>query len=122
MQWDDSPHGGFTTGTPWLPSVDPQRRSVAAQEQDADSVLALYRDLIAARRGLRGGVTFLDVAEGVVAFRRGSDVVALNLAAEERPAPAAGALVRATSHALGGPGSGAPQVLGPGEGFLARAN
>ena len=25
MQWDATPHGGFTTGEPWLPLVDPAR-------------------------------------------------------------------------------------------------
>jgi glycosidase len=120
MQWDASPQGGFTTGTPWLPSVDPQERNVAAQERDGDSVLALYRDLIAARRDLEGDIAFLDAADGIVAFTRGDHVVALNVAAQERPAPRAGVLVRATSHALGAPGSGAPRTLGPGQGFLAR--
>ena len=56
-----------------------------------------------------------------MAFTRGEHVVALNLGEEERPAPAAGALVRATSHALGAPGSGAPSALAPGDGFLALA-
>jgi glycosidase len=122
MQWDASEHGGFTTGTPWLPSVDPQRRSVAAQEDDPDSVLALYRELIAARRDLAGDVAFLDTDTDVVAFTRGEHVVALNLGHENRPAPPAGAVVRATSHRLGTPGSGAPRVLAPGEGFVAHAN
>src|SRR5919206_2109167 len=27
MQWDGSPAGGFTTGEPWLPLVDPARRN-----------------------------------------------------------------------------------------------
>jgi alpha-glucosidase len=50
MQWDGSPTGGFTTGSPWLPLVDPAQRNVADQLADPDSLLHLYRRLIAARR------------------------------------------------------------------------
>jgi alpha-glucosidase len=50
MQWDTSPNGGFTTGRPWLPLVDPAARNVAAQREDPDSLLSLYRDLLAWRR------------------------------------------------------------------------
>ena len=50
MQWDGSPGGGFTTGTPWLPVVDSGERNVADQRGDPDSLLSLYRRLIAARR------------------------------------------------------------------------
>jgi oligo-1,6-glucosidase len=50
MQWDHTPHAGFTTGEPWLP-VNPSFREVnaAAQREDATSVLAHYRRLIALR-------------------------------------------------------------------------
>jgi len=50
MQWDGSPGGGFTSGTPWLPLVDAGTRNVEAQRDDERSLLALYRRLIAARR------------------------------------------------------------------------
>src|SRR4051795_10700160 len=50
MQWDRSASGGFTTGAPWLPAVDPEERNVADQRDDPDSLLNLYRDLIARRR------------------------------------------------------------------------
>lgn len=50
MQWDATPGGGFTTGTPWLPLVDPATRNVADQAADPGSLLSLYRRLIAARR------------------------------------------------------------------------
>ena len=50
MQWDASATGGFTSGTPWLPLVDPGTRNVAGQADDPASLLALYRRLIAARR------------------------------------------------------------------------
>jgi oligo-1,6-glucosidase len=50
MQWDDTPHAGFTEGTPWLP-VNPNYRSVnaAAAEADPTSVFAHYQALIALR-------------------------------------------------------------------------
>ena len=53
MQWDDSPNAGFTTPevTPWLPLADDYRqRNVAAQEDDAASMLSLFRALTALRR------------------------------------------------------------------------
>ncbi|MGY1886202.1 alpha-glucosidase [Blastococcus sp. SYSU DS0753] len=50
VQWDASPHAGFTTGTPWL-AVNPDHVewNVAAQRDDDTSVLAHYRRLIALR-------------------------------------------------------------------------
>ncbi|HYI98280.1 MAG TPA: alpha-amylase family glycosyl hydrolase [Thermoleophilaceae bacterium] len=50
MQWNATSTGGFTTGTPWLAPVDPAERNVAAQREDPDSLLSLYRDLLAWRR------------------------------------------------------------------------
>jgi alpha-glucosidase len=50
MQWDASSTGGFTTGRPWLPPVDPERRNVEAQRDDPDSLLEHYRSLISRRR------------------------------------------------------------------------
>ncbi|RYZ26641.1 MAG: hypothetical protein EOP01_08765 [Propionibacteriaceae bacterium] len=54
MQWDDSPNAGFSAAAPpdlYLPiDPDPGRPSVAAQEQEADSTLALVRRLISLRR------------------------------------------------------------------------
>lgn len=50
MQWDVSPTGGFTTGTPWL-AVNPNTAQVnaATQAGDDSSVLAHYRRLIRLR-------------------------------------------------------------------------
>jgi len=49
MQWDDSPHGGFTRpdADPWLP-VNPNHPeiNVAAARVDPDSVWHYYRDLV----------------------------------------------------------------------------
>jgi len=65
MQWTAGPAAGFTTGRPWLRlAPDSDRRNVAAQVADPDSVLACYRRLLAFRRGSgalqRGSMTRLD--------------------------------------------------------------
>ena len=41
--------GGFTTGEPWLPPIDPAERNVEAQRADPDSLLNHYRQLIPAK-------------------------------------------------------------------------
>ena len=71
MQWEPRPDGGFTTGTPWLPLVDPRERSVSAQRADERSLLALYRRLIALRREMGPGLRFVDDEPHVLAYERG---------------------------------------------------
>jgi alpha-glucosidase len=122
MRWDDdAPHGAFTSGEPWLPAIDVAGGAVAAQAREPDSVLALYRDLIAVRRSLGEGLAFVDAGEGVLAYRRGDDrLIALNLDDRSRPAPPAREIVRST-HARRHPaGAPVPRELAVGEGFLAR--
>jgi alpha-glucosidase len=81
MVWDAAePHGGFTTGTPWLPVKPPQLAQYAAgQLGRPDSVLEFYRRMLALRRetgALRTGASaFFDVAEPVLAFTRGGSVL-----------------------------------------------
>jgi oligo-1,6-glucosidase len=50
MQWDDSEHAGFTTGTPWMP-VNPNHAEINARAAllDEDSVFHHYRRLIELR-------------------------------------------------------------------------
>ena len=50
MQWDDSEHAGFTTGTPWMP-VNPNHTEINAARAlaDDDSVFHHYRRLIELR-------------------------------------------------------------------------
>jgi oligo-1,6-glucosidase len=50
VQWDASPHAGFTTGEPWI-AVNPDHVTwnAAAQVDDPDSVFAHHRRLIALR-------------------------------------------------------------------------
>ena len=95
MQWDDSANAGFTPSEarPWLPlAADYATRNVAAQENDPDSMLTLFRALAALRRAEpalnRGEIELVDVGTGdVLAYRRthqGSDgfLVILNLGEE----------------------------------------
>ena len=86
MQWDAD--GGFTTGTPWLPLVDPERRNVEGQRDDPGSLLELYRRLLRLRRDLGAGFRLLDAEPGVLAFERGAHTVAVNTTAGPRSAPA----------------------------------
>jgi len=124
MRWDDDvPHGGFTRGlVPWMPAIEVAGGAVKAQRADPDSLLSLYRDLIAVRRRLGDGLDFIAADDGVLAYRRGPNhVVAINLSQDARAAPAAGRLVRATHAHEHAAGSAAPDRLGPGEGFVAIA-
>ena len=88
MQWKPVPTGGFTTGEPWLPVVDPEQTSVQAQRGDPGSLLELYRRLIRLRRDLGPGFRLLDSAPGVVSFERGEHIVAINVATETQEVPA----------------------------------
>ena len=99
MRWDATPHAGFTTAEPWLPVGEGQ--GVAAQREDPRSMLALYRRLLALRRGsddlAEGGYRTLHADDGVLAYARGErTAVALNLTAEPRPLPVAGGIVLST--------------------------
>jgi alpha-glucosidase len=96
MQWDASPAGGFTTGEPWLPVVEPERVNVEAQRDDPRSTLSLVRDLLALRRVLGDGLELLDAADGVLAYRRGEHTIQINTTARELPAPDSGDVVLET--------------------------
>jgi oligo-1,6-glucosidase len=51
MQWDDSPHAGFTDGDPWMPVGDDYETvNVAADRASDRSVFEFYRELIALRK------------------------------------------------------------------------
>jgi oligo-1,6-glucosidase len=51
IQWDDSEHGGFTTGTPWI-QVNPNYKEINAKQAsaDPDSVFHYYKKLIELRK------------------------------------------------------------------------
>jgi alpha-glucosidase len=74
IPWDRGERHGWPA-EPWLPwPPEPVDRSAEVQRADRGSVLWLYRDLLAARRGSRalrrGGWTPLDAGEGLLAYER----------------------------------------------------
>jgi alpha-glucosidase len=98
MQWNSHTQAGFTRGEPWLPVASDYRdMNVAAQRDDAKSMLTLYRRLIALRRAepaLEVGRFELVETQGeVLAYvrraRRGESdfLIALNLGAQPRRVP-----------------------------------
>ena len=90
MQWDAGPNAGFCPATvaPWLP-VNPDHAQVNVEEQvqREDSLLNLYRRLLALRRdtdSLRSGPLPLLAAlpPTVLGFRRNEIVVLPNMGTE----------------------------------------
>ncbi|WP_407157145.1 alpha-amylase family glycosyl hydrolase [Bradyrhizobium sp. STM 3557] len=91
LRWDDSPHGGFTKGEPWLPQGRPEF-NVKSLRDEPNSILNLYRELMALRRAtpclMRGDYQPIRARDDVLAYRRslGSEqiLVLLNIAGEPR--------------------------------------
>ena len=75
IAWTQGEHGGFTSGTPWLPVAE-EHKAVAAsvQEDDQASPLNFARRMIAWRKTMpqltRGDIRFFDVPEPVLALER----------------------------------------------------
>jgi alpha-glucosidase len=92
MQWSSGAGAGFTPPAqdPWLPlSADSGTRNVEVQQADPDSLLSLYRHLLAIRRSEPalqvGDYRSLDADPGVLAYLRSDGasrfLVALNFSA-----------------------------------------
>ena len=99
MQWDAE--GSFTSGEPWLPfAEDHERVNVAAQREDPDSLLSLYRALLALRRTepdlVTGAYRTLEAGDDVLRFARGDSLeVRIDFAAGDGEILRHGAKVRA---------------------------
>jgi oligo-1,6-glucosidase len=98
MQWDDSEHAGFTTGTPWL-AVNPNHTEINAQAAlaDPDSVFHHYRRLIALRHdeptvALGDFTMLLEDDRQVYAFTRRREGVELLVVVNVSSEPAAPAI------------------------------
>ena len=65
MMWDDSPHGGFTEGRPWI-DYHPRIREANVRDElnDEGSILQFYRKLLKYRRSRKsliyGRIEFID--------------------------------------------------------------
>ena len=135
MQWDDSPHAGFTDGDPWIPA-NPNHTEInaAAQVDDPDSVFHHYRRLIALRQEepvvVHGRFRMLlPEDEQVYAFTRSHEgtelLVVANLSSDDGVKPdltAAGDWSDAELLLTNVPGSsaGAEAPLGPWEARIHR--
>ena len=90
MQWSDAANAGFSTGKPWLPvAPNYSTHNVATERKDPNSILNLYRRIIALRaseKALREG-KYVELNGGdpnVLAFARQdvageTVIVALNM-------------------------------------------
>jgi alpha-glucosidase len=88
MQWDATPHAGFSSSEPWLPLPDDYvHENAASLAADKTSILSLYRALIKLRKqtpALVSGAYVPITAQGeLLLYRRqdddGSMLIALNL-------------------------------------------
>ncbi|KNG88796.1 alpha-glucosidase [Aspergillus nomiae NRRL 13137] len=96
MQWDDSPHAGFTTGTPWMRAHDLYPEiNVQKQWDNPESVLSFWRSVLRLRKEYRE--VFIHGAFEVVDFdnqqtfcfiksrNEKKALVALNFTTENQP-------------------------------------
>jgi glycosidase len=107
MPWDSSPLAGFTTSRPWLPlGEDYASLNVEKSDQDPNSILHLYRTLIALRKShpvlVTGELHSVAAANNVLSYERHGDGerlrVILNLADAPIPIPIGiGEILAATS-------------------------
>ena len=118
MVWDGTAHGGFTSGTPWLPVKAPQlARNAVAQAADPDSVLNHYKLMLRYRRArpeLRTARTrFLDLPDPVLGFTRGDGLACFfNLSPAETTLRIKG-LAAVTGPSLAATVDGDTLILGP---------
>ncbi len=96
VQWDSSPNGGFTSGTPWL-AVNRNYETInyAAQELDPDSILNYYKAMLRFRREnevlRRGGFNERLIKGNVFVYEREYEgkklTVLLNFSAKAEKVP-----------------------------------
>lgn len=98
MQWDATANAGFTTGKPWLKvNGNYQQVNVAAEEKDANGILAFWKQMIQLRKTdpilINGDFRSVYEGEAVYAFERsyqGKTLLTLcNMCAKESPVPEA---------------------------------
>jgi alpha-glucosidase len=76
MQWSGAPNAGFSAAPPWLPvNADYETVNVETELNDRNSILNLYKDLIALRKNhpaLERGewVPVIEAKDDIIAYRR----------------------------------------------------
>ncbi len=120
---DVTPFGFGPAGTPWLPQpASWAGLSVAAQDGDPASTLNFYRSALLVRRAERslgdGPIDWIDIADGVLAFRRGTDFACV-VNYGDQPMPTAGRAGRC--HGAAGQRRVGRRRAGRGVGRLAQA-
>jgi len=86
LPWTRGDGYGFTTGDPWLPIPDGWGElSVAAQEEDPRSTLALVRRALRLRP--HGEFAWQESPEGTLAFTRADTLCIVNVAGPPLPGP-----------------------------------
>jgi alpha-glucosidase len=130
LRWDDTDGGGFTTGEPWLPLSRDRARNITAQQRDGQSLLNLYRELIALRRQepclLQGEYRPRRAQNDVFSFVRGLNgteiLIGLNISGEPRLWEWQGSGIRLLSTGLDrAPGKvEGPIHLKPNEGVIVK--
>ncbi|CUH39233.1 Oligo-1,6-glucosidase [Jannaschia seosinensis] len=122
LAWEEAPHGGFTTGEPWLPVDLRSEVTVSVLRRDPGSILNLHRDLLALRHRepalTLGDYRTVSVDDAVFAYERNygdSRIgVALNFSDQPRPAVFEGEVLLSTE------GDEATDDLRPNEGRVVR--
>jgi alpha-glucosidase len=119
MQWNANENAGFSKGAPWNP-VGPRfrRYNVATEREDPDSILNIYRQLLALRRTnvvlIKGDYVPINQSDPEVLsyLRRGKEttlLVALNMSSQTRtlrvPMQSATVLLASTGSKMKEPGN-----------------
>jgi alpha-glucosidase len=127
MRWDATENDGFSTGTPWLP-MKGAAPNVASLQQDARSILHLYRELIALRKRTpaltSGEYAPLRSRNDILAYERFTETerfgIALNLSHEPRRIEhfETGKIVISTLLDRSGPSISSGHLLRPDEGIV----
>jgi alpha-glucosidase len=122
IPWDASPSHGWGSPDPWLPwPPDADRRNAESLAADADSILGLYRRLLAARKrsaALRSGdIELLAERDGVLSYIRteGDDrrAIAISFVRDETEVALPGAWVVDVSTSRSDEGQPFSGRLGP---------
>ena len=96
MQWDSSKNAGFSEQTPWLPiSESYPAINVETEEKDENSVLSIYKKLLALRKGnfvlQNGDIYFINKGKNnILIYSRRIDmeeiIIVLNFNNKKKPA------------------------------------